>query len=150
MCSHARLFVDGYCLNIADSAGLWARPPKSQRCLRLNEVPEITLNLPGDAGCTCVEPVVRDYTFLDKGFAALADGDYEGAIEYFRALSSGWSLRPSANWEAGIAVTLHNVAGGESVLMILVAARRSYRDLLYPELADPWKFTSRRYCCSER
>jgi|SaaInlStandDraft_1057018.scaffolds.fasta_scaffold15706_2 tetratricopeptide (TPR) repeat protein len=91
------------------------------------QVPEITLNLPADAGCTCVEPVVRDYTFLDKGFAALADGDYEGAIEYFeryRRLDSS----AEANWEAGIAVTFIKSLE-ESPFFDPRGARRSYRDL---------------------
>jgi tetratricopeptide (TPR) repeat protein len=68
-------------------------------------VPELTLNLPDSAAaqCDCEPRVSVDRTFLEKGFANLAAGDYREAVNYFRQYQR---LESSAgvDWEANIAV----------------------------------------------
>lgn len=91
------------------------------------EAPEITLNLPEEVPCTCVEETAQDYTFLEKGFAALAAGDHETALEHFqryRRLESS----DEAKWEAGIAVTFMRSLE-DSPLYDPSEARKSYREL---------------------
>lgn len=65
--------------------------------------PELTLNLP-DGNCDCgrVEPD-PDYTFLDKGFSALAGGDHIEAVQYFQRYQRLESS-VEADWEAGVAI----------------------------------------------
>ena len=104
-----------------------AQTPEEPAVPVTDQVPEITLNLPAEAGCTCEEPVVRDYTFLDKGFAALAEGDYEGAMEYFGRYSR-LDSSAEASWEAGIAVTFMKSLE-DSPFFDPLDARRSYREL---------------------
>ena len=111
-----------------------AQTPAEPAAPTAEQVPEITLNLPEEAGCTCEEPVVRDYTFLDKGFAALAEADYEGAMEYFgryRRLDSS----AEASWEAGIAVTFMRTLE-DSPFYDPQEARRGYRDLYTQDWQD--------------
>ncbi len=71
-------------------------------------VAELTLNLPEQAAATCPcnpanPPAGVDRTFLDKGFTALAAGDHEEAVNYFRRYQRLESS-PGVDWEAGIAV----------------------------------------------
>ena len=46
-------------------------------------VPELTLNLPSEH-CVCVVDAVPDYTFLERGFTALAEGDHIEAVQSFQ------------------------------------------------------------------
>jgi hypothetical protein len=46
------------------------------------EVPEITLNLPAN-DCVC-EQLQANYTFIEKAFIALEDGEYLEALQYFQ------------------------------------------------------------------
>ena len=67
------------------------------------EEPEITLNLPQD-DCVCVrDGESSDYTFLEKGYAALAEADYEGAVQYFQRYSR-LEKSPEAEWEVAMAI----------------------------------------------
>jgi len=66
-------------------------------------VPELTLNLPQQEDCTCVPESQADYTFLEKGFSALLDGDHIGAVQHFQRYQRLESS-PQADWEAGIAI----------------------------------------------
>ena len=91
------------------------------------EVPEITLNLPEETDCTCVEEVTRDYTFLEKGFASLAEGNHEDALDHFQRYRRLEST-DEAKWEAGIAVTYMRSLE-DSPLYDPNEARKSYRDL---------------------
>lgn len=65
--------------------------------------PELTLNLP-DPDCVCEDwEGDRDYTFLDKGFSALAAGEHIEAVTYFKRYQR-LEASAEANWEADIAV----------------------------------------------
>ncbi len=68
-------------------------------------VPELILNLPepDTANCDCEAPPGVDLTFLEKGFNALNEGDFEEAVNYFRRYQRLESS-PGVDWEAGIAV----------------------------------------------
>jgi hypothetical protein len=46
------------------------------------EVPEITLNLPAN-DCVC-EQLQTNYTFIEKAFIALEEGEYLEALQYFQ------------------------------------------------------------------
>ena len=65
------------------------------------EVPEITLNLPAN-DCVC-EQLQTTYTFIEKGFNALEDGEYLEALQYFQRYQR-IENSPVANAEAGIAI----------------------------------------------
>jgi len=73
-----------------------AEPPVS------TEVPELTLNLPDDS-CNCPPAEQTDYTFLERGYSAIARGEHIEAVQhlnrYLRLESS-----PAADWETGIAI----------------------------------------------
>ena len=67
-------------------------------------VPELKLNLPQQNRCDCTPPEAADYTFLEKGYRALLDGDYGDAMEYFLRYQRLESS-PRAQLESGIAIT---------------------------------------------
>lgn len=92
------------------------------------EVPEITLNLPAETPCNCVEEATADYTFLEKGFSAMANGSHEDAMEHFRRYRRLESS-PEANWEAGIAIAFMKSLG-DSPYHNAEEARKSYRELI--------------------
>ena len=102
-------------------------PQESSVPAVVEEVPEITLNLPEHTVCDCVDEAARDYTFLEKGFAALAEGDHEGAMEYFQRYNR-LDSSTEAKWEAGIAVTYMKSLEG-SLFYDPRDARKSYREL---------------------
>ena len=67
-------------------------------------VPELNLNLPGAEKCDCPVAASReDFTFLEKGYKALLDGEYETAMENFQRYQR---LESSArvDLEAGLAI----------------------------------------------
>jgi len=64
--------------------------------------PELTLHLP-DQNCRCDTQGAVDYTFLDKGFSALAAGDHVEAVEYFQRYQR-LEASAEAQWEAQIAI----------------------------------------------
>ena len=72
---------------------------------RRGPVPELTLNLPDQSKdkCDCSQQVSVDRTFLEKGFANLAAGDYREAVNYFRRYQRLESA-PGVDLEANIAV----------------------------------------------
>jgi hypothetical protein len=76
-------------------------------------VPEITLNLPSE-DCVC-EPVRQvDYTFLEKGFRALHDGDYLESVRYFQRYQRiETSLR--ADYEARTAIAYLSILPGSPI-----------------------------------
>lgn len=65
------------------------------------EVPEITLNLPGN-DCLC-EQTQTTYTFIEKGFNALEAGEYLEALQYFQRYQR-IEKTTAANAEARIAI----------------------------------------------
>ena len=68
------------------------------------KVPELELNLPQQAPCDCTPVEVVDYTFLEKGYRLLLNGEYADAMEYFLRYQRLESS-PRAQLEAGIAIT---------------------------------------------
>jgi len=90
-------------------------------------VPELTLNLPQQEDCTCVPENPADYTFLEKGFSALAGGDHIEAVQYFQRYQRLESS-PQANWEAGIAIAYDSMLP-HSPFYDPQAARKSYTRL---------------------
>ena len=65
-------------------------------------VPELTLNLP-EENCTCVAEDQPDYTFLERGFSALAAGDHIEAVQAFQRYQR-LEKSPEAEYEAAIAI----------------------------------------------
>lgn len=69
---------------------------------------ELTLNLPEEGDCACVSEDSVDYTFLEKGFATLADGEHAEAMQYFKQYQR-LETSPEADWEARIAMAFVNM-----------------------------------------
>ena len=92
-----------------------------------NTVPELTLNLPEQDDCRCVEEAQRDYTFLERGYSALALREYLDAVEYFKSYQR-LEQRPEAQWEAAIAIAFISMLP-ESPLYDAEEARKSWREL---------------------
>jgi hypothetical protein len=68
------------------------------------QVPELHLNLPGAKKCACpVAAPQEDFTFLEKGYKFLLDGEYENAMENFQRYQRLESS-PRASLEAGLAI----------------------------------------------
>jgi len=66
-------------------------------------VPPLPLNLPELAECDCSEAPTTDYTFLEQGYRALLDGEYDEAMAQFERYQQLESS-PRADLEAGIAI----------------------------------------------
>ncbi len=90
-------------------------------------VPELTLNLPDEKTCTCVEEVTEDYTFLEKGFSALAQGDHIEAVQHFQRYQR-LEKSATAEWESSIAIAYISMLSS-SPFYDAEAARKSYRKL---------------------
>lgn len=90
-------------------------------------VPELTLNLPDEQTCTCVEEVTKDYTFLEKGFSALAQGDHIEAVQHFQRYQR-LEKSATAEWESSIAIAYISMLSS-SPFYDAEAARKSYRKL---------------------
>ena len=76
------------------------------------KVPELHLNLPGATSCDCpVSAQQVDSTFLDKGYKALLDGEYEAAMEYFQRYQRVASS-PAEELEARIAIAYTRMVPG--------------------------------------
>lgn len=68
------------------------------------QVPELNLNLQAAKKCDCpVAASQEDFTFLEKGYKALLDGEYETAMENFQRYQRLESS-PRASLEAGLAI----------------------------------------------
>lgn len=78
-------------------------PQESQAPLDPNSVPELTLHLPNAGDCACVDQEQRDYTFLERGYSALALGEHIDAVEYFESYRR-LEKTPEAEWEADMAI----------------------------------------------
>lgn len=106
-------------------------PAPEQEQQPVEAAPEITLNLPAETDCVCdavgEDGSEADYTFLEKGYAALAVADYAEAQSYFeryRRLESS----AVADWEADIALALM-LTLPESPVYDPKEARKRFRDL---------------------
>lgn len=65
--------------------------------------PELTLNLPSQSECSCATPASRDYTFLERGYRALSEGEAVAALQHFQRYKR-LEVEPAAQWEADIAI----------------------------------------------
>jgi hypothetical protein len=92
-----------------------------------NDVPEITLNLPNNAGCVCEQTPENDYTFLEKGFESLARSDYIEAVQHFQRYQR-LEKSERAQWESAIAIAYVSYLPN-SPFYDPDAARKSYRKL---------------------
>lgn len=90
-------------------------------------IPELTLNLPKHDQCICEVASNSDYTFLEKGFAAVAADDYLEAVQYFQRYQRLESS-PVADWEAAVALAFVSSLSG-SPTYDPKATRKSYRQL---------------------
>jgi hypothetical protein len=88
------------------------------------KAPELELNLPQQPTCDCTPVEVADYTFLEKGYRYLLDGEYRDAMEYFLRYQRLESS-PRAQLEAGIAITYVQMLP-RSNFYNPVVARRSF------------------------
>ncbi len=92
------------------------------------KVPELTLNLPENPqACICPDLSDVDYTFLERGFSALAAGDHIEAVQYFQRYQRLESS-PQADWEAGIAIAYDSMLP-RSPFYDPEAARKAYEEL---------------------
>lgn len=77
-------------------------PVEDEAAAPAEPVPEITLNLPSES-CVCEEEEEHDYTFLEKGFRTLHDGDYLESLQYFQRYLR-METSPRAKYEARVAI----------------------------------------------
>ena len=101
--------------------------PREEARTTADDVPELTLNLPQHNGCTCEQPATADYTFLERGFAALAAGEHIEAVQHFQRYRR-LEESPEAQWEAGIAIAFVSTLS-HSPLYDPDAARKAFRKL---------------------
>jgi len=89
--------------------------------------PELTLNLPQPEDCSCTPDKPVDYTFLDKGFSALLDGEYVEAVQHFQRYQR-LEASPRADWEARISIAYVSMLP-RSPFYDPEAARKTFREL---------------------
>jgi hypothetical protein len=90
-------------------------------------VPELNLNLTSPEQCVCVAEEQEDYTFLEKGYRELLDGEYVDAVQHFQRYQRLESS-PRANLEAGIAIAYVSMLP-RSPFYDPEAVRRSFKEL---------------------
>ena len=77
--------------------------PTVQAATEKASTPELTLNLATGKECQCVSAPSRDYTFLERGYRALSEGDPVAALQHFQRYKR-LEVEPAAQWEADIAI----------------------------------------------
>jgi hypothetical protein len=93
----------------------------------IEAVPELTLNLP-EEGCNCVaDGEQSDYTFLERGFDDLIEGDYIEAVQSFQRYKRV-EQSAEAQLEASIAIAYVSTLS-KSPFFDPVEARRAHRQL---------------------
>lgn len=95
-----RLLAPALVLVLGACAG--APAPESPAAPAEEAEVELTLNLPDPEACDCPPPAA-DYTFLERGFRALAAGDAIEAVQYFQRYRR-LEKSPTAAWEADMAI----------------------------------------------
>jgi tetratricopeptide (TPR) repeat protein len=89
--------------------------------------PELTLNLPKPEDCSCTPEKPVDYTFLDKGYSALLNGEYVEAVQHFQRYQRLESST-RADWEARISIAYVSMLP-RSPFYDPEAARKTFREL---------------------
>jgi hypothetical protein len=95
---------------------------------------ELTLNLPEPEDCDCPEPGA-DYTFLERGFRALAAGDSIEAVQYFQRYRR-LEKNATAAWEADVAIAYASILPN-SPFYDLEAATAASAELQGRRLTEP-------------
>lgn len=89
---------------------------------------ELTLNLPEDAeACVCEAHMENDRTFLERGIAVLAGGDFVEAVQYFQRYQRT-EQSVLAQWEAELAIAYVSMLP-RSPFFDVDAARLGYTQL---------------------
>ena len=111
-------------LGIALLGGCGGTPEQGQEAAQ-EPVPEITLNLPrADGDCAAQQ---QDYTFLEKGFIALEEGEYLDSLQYFQRYRRIESSA-LADVESRIAIAYLSILP-DSPIFDRKAARQTYNRL---------------------
>jgi TolA-binding protein len=91
------------------------------------DLPELELHLPPPGKCDCKVAPTADYTFFEKGYRALLDGEYEDAMQHFQRYQR-LENSPRADLEAGIAIDYIRMLPRSS-FYDPKAARESFKEL---------------------
>ena len=91
------------CATVPEAADPPQPAPAAETGAAASPAPELTLNLPSQSECACVTPASRDYTFLERGYRALSEGDAVAALQHFQRYKR-LEVEPAAQWEADIAI----------------------------------------------
>lgn len=99
-------------------------------------IPELTLNLQQqNVSCSsCVKQTVMDFTPLERGFTALAQGEHIEAVQHFQRYQR-LEKSEEADLEAGIAIAYISILPA-SEFYDTEAARKSYRKLRWELTPD--------------
>jgi len=110
----------------ACAAGPDPQPPQPERAAQTPQEPvELTLNLPEQGGnCSCEQAPGSDRTFLERGVAMLAEGEYIEAVQHFQRYRR-LEKQPLAQWEAQLAIAYVSMLPN-SPFYDVAAARDSY------------------------
>ncbi len=112
---------------LALAAGGCAVQPESNQTDTSGPVPDITLNLPGQA-CQCEQQSRGpDGTFLDRGFEAMHTGDYNESVENFQR-HQRLEKSDQSDWEAELALVFMSTLP-DSPTFDPEQARKTYREL---------------------
>ncbi len=91
------------CATVPEAADPPQPAPAAETGAAASPAPELTLNLPSQSECACVTPASRDYTFLERGYRSLSEGDAVAALQHFQRYKR-LEVEPAAQWEADIAI----------------------------------------------
>ena len=117
-----------YLMALVVLQGCTAATPVEQQSVmkKVEPVPELTLNL-SENNCTCIADEAPDYTFLERGFKALVEGDHIEAVQYFQRYQR-LETSAEADWEAAIAIAYISTLP-KSPFYDPNEARKAYRKL---------------------
>lgn len=91
------------CATVPEAADPPQQVPAAETGAAAAPAPELTLNLHSQSECACATPASRDYTFLERGYRALSEGDAVAALQHFQRYKR-LEVEPAAQWEADIAI----------------------------------------------
>lgn len=122
------LMLQACAVGPAPAPAVSAAPIPTGPAAAAGDVPELQLNFPQQDKCDCSPARAKqDYTFLEKGYRALLDGEYDDAMESFQRYQRLESS-PRADLEAGIAIAYVRMLPRSS-FYDPVAARTAFRAL---------------------
>ncbi|MEH6583918.1 MAG: hypothetical protein V7754_18430 [Halioglobus sp.] len=105
--------------------------PRTRTTPANGDVPELTLNFP-EQDCRKVEQDVYDFTPLERGFTALAAGEYVEAVQHFKRYQR-LEKTPEADLEASIAIAYVSILPA-SPFYDTEEARKSYRVIHFQDI----------------